>query len=215
MQRIPLVVAVMLSAVVFAGNLAAQRRGIRQVQPTSRIELTPYAGWQWGGGIATTLGDLRIRAAMNWGGILGFRTSSMQVVELTYNYQRAPLVLERGSLAGDSTLFDLTSHFIQVGGRAERQSGPVTPFVVGGLGLTIFDPSQSTRSSEARFSVHFGGGLRIPFSQRAALRAQLRGWYSFLSTSGGVFCGPAGCSFGVSGSGIFQGDVSGGLTIGF
>jgi len=210
------IAALLLVGIVHPGDLVAQRRGIRRVQPMPRIELTPYAGWQWGGGIVTTLGDLRIRGAMNWGGILGIRTSPMQVVELTYNYQQAPLVLERGPLGGgDSTWFDLRSHFIQLGGRVERESGPVTPFVVGGLGITIFDPAESGHRSETRFSVHFGGGLRVPFSERLALRAQLRGWYSFLSTSGGVFCGPGGCSFGVSGSGIFQGDVSGGLTIGF
>jgi len=208
-------VAAFLFLALMHADLTAQRRGIRQVQPMSRYELTPYAGWQWGGGLTTSLGEIKIDAAMNVGGILGIRTSAMQVVELTYNYQKSSVVLQRGGVVADSTLFDLNTHFIQLGGRAERVSGPVTPFVLGGLGITIFDPSARGRGSETRFSVHFGGGLRAPISSRVALRGQLRGWFSFLSTTGGAFCGTGGCSFGVSGSGVFQGDVSGGLTIGF
>ena len=215
MRLIAIALGLVLGALLLPHDLPAQRRGIRQVQPMPRAELTPYVGWHWGGGLSTTLGELKIDPAMNFGGILGIRTSAIQVVEFTYNYQKSSLVLERGTGFSDSTLFDLNTHFIQVGGRAERVSGPVVPFVLGGLGITIFDPSSRSRGTETRFSVHFGGGLRAPISERVALRGQLRGWFSFLSTTGGAFCGTGGCSFGVSGSGIFQGDVSGGLTIGF
>lgn len=215
-MRAPLTVSAMffLAALVVPSGLMAQRRGLREVRPMPRIEVTPYAGWQFGGGVATSLGDVKARAAVNFGGILGFRMSAMQVVEITYNYQKAPLVLERGGLLGDSTLFDVNTHYIHVGGRAERETGAVTPFVVGGLGISIFDPAEPLRSSETRFSGHLGAGLRAPLGERVALRAQFRGWFTFTNSWGGFICGGGGCSVSAGGSGILQGDISGGLTIG-
>lgn len=215
MRRTAARIIVLVLATSFASQGAsAQRRGLRPVRAESRVELTPYAGWQFGGGVSTTIGDVKARAAVNFGGILGIRMSAMQVVEITYNYQRSPLVLERGGLLGDSALFDLSTHYIHVGGRAERETGAVAPFVVGGLGITIFDPAEIGRSSSTRFSAHLGVGLRAPLSERVALRGQFRGWFTFTDAWGGFICGGGGCSVSGGGTGILQGDVSGGITIG-
>jgi hypothetical protein len=215
MRRVAVVATLLLTMVILPQRATAQRRGLREVQPMPRVELTPYAGWQFGGGVTTSIGEVKARAAVNFGGILGFRMSAMQVVEITYNYQKSPLVLERGGFGGDSTLFDVITHYIHIGGRAERETGAVTPFVVGGVGLSIFDPAERGRSSETRFSGHLGVGIRAPLSPRVALRGQFRGWFTFTNSWGGFICGGGGCSVTAGGSGILQGDVSGGLTIGF
>ncbi len=47
------------------------------------------------------------------------------------------------------------------------------------------------------------------------LRFEARGLYTLVRASGGVFCANGSCLFAFSGSGLWQGDVSGGLILAF
>ena len=58
-----------------------------EVQET-RFEITPFAGYQWGGSLEADLsgfpaGELQLPGSFAWGGILSFRTSHSSSVELT------------------------------------------------------------------------------------------------------------------------------------
>jgi hypothetical protein len=61
--------------------------------------------------------------------------------------------------------------------------------------------------------MQLGLGAKYFASERVGLRVQGRLYATFLDSGGGVFCGFGGCSLGLFGTGVIQGDFSGGVTI--
>lgn len=211
------------------GPLAAQRRGYGGGGTTSpldtRIELSAWGGWQFGGTATGYYGtgyddyaQLHTNADVNWGAALGFRVQRNGVVEILWNQQTTELVLQdRGSFLPDTTLFPITLHYIHLGSQIERPMGGNTRlFGTGSLGVTVFDPESQRYGSETRFSMGFGGGFKSYMSRSLGVRGQLRGWVTLVGGGGGgMWCGGSGCSVAYGGSAIFQGDVSGGLFLAF
>jgi hypothetical protein len=113
-------------------------------------------------------------------------------------------------------------NYFQIGGLGFVAQGKAHPFASFSLGATWYDPAQRTIDvdgrtlqigDEWRFSMILGLGAKYFPSDRVALRVQGHLYGTFLDTGGGVFCGFGGCSLGLFGAGIFQADLSGGLTI--
>jgi hypothetical protein len=109
----------------------------------------------------------------------------------------------------------MTTHYIQVGGAKEMKDGPVRPFGMGSLGLTIFDPEDTKYDSDTRFSFAMGGGIKLySKSERIGFRLQGRFIFNFLSGGIAVGCG-SGCAGGVTGTALVQFEPSAGLVIAF
>jgi hypothetical protein len=82
------------------------------------------------------------------------------------------------------------------------------------LGATRFAPQNSIYGTEWKFSAAMGIGLIVPVSERIGIRTHARLLIPFLYSGGGLWCGPGGCSIGVSGgSSVLQGDIAVGLVI--
>lgn len=223
--RMLLAIAVLWSLLPAA---EAQRRGVRSPSAAAgpldeRIQLSAWGGWQFGGGMSNIYVDpqspnvdLSTPADVNFGAALMFRAQRDKLVGLVWNQQQTLVKVTNRGLFPDSTLFDMTVHYVHLGAEVERGTDRVRGFGMGSLGLTIFDPESDRYGSSTRFSLGAGLGAKAYASERMGIRAQLRGWMTLVGAGGGgMWCGPGGCSVSVGAYGYFQGDVSGGLFLTF
>jgi opacity protein-like surface antigen len=170
------------------------------------VELTPFAGFRFGGQFTdnTTGLDLDVDEGGSFGLILGLQATHETDYELFYSFQKTTLQGE-GLFAGEP-LFDLTIHYLHIGGTYLFPGERVRPFIGGGLGLTYFSPDGPGLDSEIDFSFSLGGGVKIPVSKKVGLRLEGRGFLTILPDNTDIFCvssGGAACAVRV------QGDVFG------
>jgi hypothetical protein len=69
--------------------------------------------------------------------------------------------------------------------------------------------------SATKFGAGVGLGVKSYFSKNIGLRLEARGFWTLVQGEGGVACVNGDCLFAFSGSGLWQGDFSGGLIIAF
>ncbi len=181
----------------------------------AEVEVTPFVGYQFGGGFDTREGSLDIDPNANLGLVLSFRTRHDGLVELLYSRQATTLEFEGILDSGD--LFDLTVEYLHVGGLWEIKTDRKRPFLGLTIGGTRLDPQTSSLDDEWAFSAGISGGLKYFFNERLAFRVEGRGLLSLFNSSGTIFCGfpPGQCGIGVTGSSFVQFDFLTGLTIRF
>lgn len=88
------------------------------------------------------------------------------------------------------------------------------PYVLGGLGITHFSPSLAGTTSEVRGSMNLGIGYRHVLSPGISLRMELRGYATFITSSGGFMCS-AGCVVHIQGDSFTQAEALIGLSVGY
>ena len=122
--------------------------------------------------------------------------------------------LTRRATGLQETLFDMTVEYFQVGGLYEAErDGRVKVFGMGSLGVTHYNPKESGRSSEWRFSGGFGVGAKTFMSEHVAIRTDARLMFTLINASGSIFCSSgSGCLTNVQGTGVAQLLLTAGLT---
>jgi hypothetical protein len=88
------------------------------------------------------------------------------------------------------------------------------PYMVGGLGVTLFDLRASGFETEVRPSLNLGIGYQLPLGEHVALRFEGRGYATLVDSSGGLFCS-GGCVISIKGSTVTQGEALLGLSFRF
>ena len=209
-RRAPRVSLVLLLGMSLPGSLIQAQQSTTS---SGKIDLTFLGGYQFGGGVGTGVGDLHLDGNVHYGGILGFRVRPDGLVELSYNYMGSTMSLTDRLSEPDTTLGDISTHQIQIGGMVEKLGGRVLPFGMGHLGVTIFSPTGGANDSETRFSAALGGGVKIPTSSgRMGLRLQGRVWFAIFGSDSGFWCSlPGACAVTVTGTALVQGELSAGV----
>ncbi|MGB7972172.1 MAG: porin family protein, partial [Candidatus Deferrimicrobiaceae bacterium] len=151
------------------------------------MEITPFAGFRIGGSFTdnTTGLDLDVDDGGSFGLILGLPATHESDYELFYSFQKTTLQGE-GLFAGEP-LFDLTIHYLHIGGTYLFSGEKVRPFISGGIGLTYFSPDAPGLDSEIDFSLSLGGGVKIPISKKVGLRIEGRGFLTILPENTDIF----------------------------
>jgi opacity protein-like surface antigen len=182
------------------------------------LEITPLAGFRFGGSFEdnTTGTDFQVGESGSFGLILGLRDTPETHYELFYSFQRTEL--NGGGLFGGNPLFDLDIHYLHIGGTYEFPGEKkVVPFISGGLGVTFLVPTGAGLDSSTNFSFSLGGGVKVPFSSRAGLRLEGRGYLTILPDSTEIFCvssGGAACAVRVQGDVLGQFELLAGIYFG-
>jgi hypothetical protein len=197
-----------------------------QLQEVSekRFEITPFAGYAWGGSFQTSAsgalgaGNIRIADSFSWGGIISFLAAMGSAVELLYSRQDTDV--EFNSVSGATTTLagGFAMNYLQVGGRQEfGHSEKLRPFVTGSLGIGILDPKAPSLGSSTRFSWSIGGGAKYMFaSQRAGIRTDIKLWVTPVPSGDyGVWCGFYSCVATQGTAWVTQGQWTGGLVFAF
>ena len=187
-----------------------------------RAEITPFVGYVFGSSVSTRNGKVGIAGDMNYGVLLDVNVRPGGQIELSYARQDTKFTYEQfGGIKRDLT--DVAVNYFQIGGLGYMAQGQAQPFMSFTLGATWYDPKQNTIDDgegntiriddDWRFSMQLALGAKYFASERVGLRVQGRLYATFLDSGGGVFCGFGGCSLGLFGTGVVQGDFSGGVTI--
>ncbi len=223
LQRSMLVTILLVtSAAMSAGDAEAQISGARPP-----IEFSATYGSMWGGHIGLSGGELRTGTGPSLGLALDVPIRPGMWIEGSYTRQDGSLDWDRVGQS-KTTLTDMSVNVWHLGTiRAlGRPGAAATPFVLGSLGATYFSPSNKAVTIDGesynidgttKFSIALGVGVKAYFGEakRVGVRATFKAISSLFDSGGGVFFGPGGVSLGVSGWGIWQYEVAGGLTVKF
>jgi hypothetical protein len=219
----PFVLVAAVGAVLGLGLGAAPAEAqLYEAQP--RFEVTPIAGYQWGGSFDTDAsnalpsGELQLDDSFAWGAILSFIAHGHSALELTYLHQGTQLGFDPVGSPPISRTADFSMNYIQIGGRQEFPRGKLRPFISGSLGINVLDLQVEGFGSETRFSWGIGGGFiyNIGESNRFGIRTDVKFWATPVPSGDyGTWCDYYGC-FVVEGTEwITQGQATGGLVFAF
>jgi len=184
-----------------------------------KFEITPFVGYMFGGEVAVWDGNLRLQDDMNYGLVLNFVVNRSGELEASYTRQDTKLDFDEFRV-GRRSIYDVSVNVWQFGGHYRfNPTATVRPFFSGTLGFTHYgvgdklDDDAPNLSSDTFFSIVLGGGVKIFPSERIGIRLAGHLYSTILSSGGGFWCGTGGCGVGLSGWGVWQGDVQAGLTI--
>lgn len=174
-------------------------------------EVTVYAGYRGGGDFKDEItGEtISLDEGESIGIILNVPYSYDTEMEFMYSTQSTKLQATGSTV--DNLNIDID--YFQLGGTYLFPRDNVTPYFVATLGMAHFKPENL--NSENRFSFSIGGGAKIPFAKRFALRLEGRAFMTSLSSGGALFCSNGQCSIAASTSLFAQLEASAGLTIKF
>ncbi len=197
-----------LIAILLAGGARAQER---------RVEISPFAGVQFGGSIFSRPGELEIEPGPVYGVILDVRVRKDATLQMLYGRQDTTLkFLTHHPFFPERVRAGLAVEYYHVGGAVEFGEGRFRPYFALTVGATRFDPKVEGFGSEWRFSIGSGLGFKTFLSPRFGVRAEARVWPTFLQTSGGFLCSlPGGCLAEVEADFLTQGSATAGFFVAF
>jgi hypothetical protein len=168
------------------------------------VQIAPFAGYQFGGSVRTLSGANVSLSGVDYGGTLTVRISESWSVEALYSRQSVEL----------TGPFDATVERYMGGIVEERDHGRSRFFGVALVGATRYVPALPQYGSQAVFTIGLGLGVKSLLAKHIGFRLDARGFYAITEAGGGLFCS-GGCLFTFNGSGLWQGDVSGGIVLAF
>ena len=185
-----------------------------------KVEITPYAGYMFGGKVRFYEGDLKIKNNVNYGLALDISLAKDTYLELYWTEMQTTAEFKPFYNYDNSSYwidpFDVRVGYIQIGTlqEVEINNDNIRPFGLLTLGTTYFLPHGTNYSDSWKFSVSLGGGLKFWLSDRIGIRVQGRLLMPILWGGAGFTVGTGGAGVSVGGgTSIIQGDFSGGIII--
>jgi hypothetical protein len=187
------------------------------------VEITPFAGYRFGGSFAlgtgagdALAGELEVADAASFGVSVSVKVA--EDGELEALFARQDTRLSAAGFFTSQPLFDLALETYQLGGNYlfRDEDARVRPYIGVGLGLTRLIPEASGRESETRFAASFAAGAKAYLGAHIGFRVEVRGFFTVLESGSDVFCDSfSGCFVRTSGSELSQAEVRGGLILRF
>ncbi|HET7434559.1 MAG TPA: outer membrane beta-barrel protein [Thermoanaerobaculia bacterium] len=202
-------------------NRPADRDGYRRHSrraADNAFEITPFAGYRWGGTIFA--GETRlfhVDADVAPSGAFGVDLAipvndNGLKIELMADHQASHLERESGLFDPGTNLADVDVTYFQAGVQIPfAQSRNARPFVVLGAGIANIDPQVTGVSSESRFAASAGVGVKLPITDNVGFKILGRGFYTALENDDAdcVICDY------VYDRNFYQGEVNVGVTFSF
>lgn len=151
------------------------------------VELTPFAGFTWGGTIYAE--DTRLfrfdadaESSASFGAAVGIPIGDDGMkLELMASRQMTELQAGSGLFTGGGDIADIDITYLHAGVQVPfSPSRTVTPYFVVSAGLANIDPDVAGASAENRFSASAGGGVKVPLSRNLGIRLEGRGYFTAL-----------------------------------
>jgi len=184
------------------------------------IEITPFYGYQWGGGTTVYEGDLNIKSASNVGFTVDITVleeyEGIVQFEFFYSRQDTKLELRRYGTGFKQDLSDIAIEYYHGGAVYLFDTGSFArPFAAVTMGATRAAPKGSAIDDEWYFSFAFAGGVKMISKSGIGARLQGRLLMPVISGGSGIWCGfPGSCGVTVGGYTTVQADLQAGLIIG-
>lgn len=190
-------------------------------QSAYRFELTPQVSYRWGGtisGDSTALfdTDLKVDSGVGYGLTFDIPLSQNFQLELLANHQATELQFDEGIFGGNFAVADIDVDYYHVGMLWQGSHGQVLPFFVASAGVTRLATDVPGSSSDERFSLSLGGGVKVFVSENIGFRFEGRGFFTVIDDyQGGCYDYCCSCyDYGYSDT-LSQGQVSAGVIFGW
>jgi hypothetical protein len=177
------------------------------------FEISPFYGYRFGGCFKTSSGaDTDLEASPSYGLAFDYAPDNSDEIklELFWSRQDSRVDLE-GS--GEPNHVDVLVDEFQIGGVYEHGRGRFRETVTALVGATVFSPADSDRKVRPGFT--FGLGAKYFLLKNLALRVDLRGSGTVVESEGAFISTAGGTVAYFTGSVLWQGEVSGGITLSF
>lgn len=149
----------------------------------TRVELSPFAGYRWGGELeagdnALFDQDVDVDESAVFGLRLGIAITDEVHFELLASRQPTQFTTGDGDLFGDDAdLLDVNIDTLQAGLLFQGGAGQVHPFGVVALGMSRLDPDLPGVSDEERLSASAGGGVKVFVNRHLGFRFEARAYW--------------------------------------
>jgi len=186
----------------------------------AQIEISPVAGYFFGGRTDFYEGSLRIKDNINYGIHMGFGMGKGSGIELSYAMNPSTAQW-RPSFSFTTKLpardFHLVTHIFLLGGIQEKALNKnIKGFGGFKAGAILYHPSELQINDVWRFLIGVNAGIKISLSDRIGIRLQGNMYMPMYFNGGRFYCGmgSGGSNCGASVNStlvIFEGDLSAGL----
>ena len=176
-------------------------------------EVTPFVGWRTSDSLEeeNTGATVDVKETSSYGVILSLKKNRDTNYDFLFSRQNTELQSASSSANTAALRFD----YYHLGGTVFYDHEKLNPFVTGGLGATHISPANDAFSSDTRFSLSVGGGLKFPISQHIGLRFEVRGYGTVIDGSGSILCADGTCVAKFKGGLFFQVEANAGLSVAF
>jgi Outer membrane protein beta-barrel domain len=213
------VLMTLLLLVPAATLLAQPWRDNRYTPRDNSFDVTPFAGYRWGGTIYADQTNLYgqnvdLQSSANYGVSFGIPISQTGLkLELMVDRQDTNVGTGGGLFTpgGNFGNFHVTYYH---GGLMIpfNQSRAATPYVAVSAGLANLDPAKQGVTSTNKFSAAAGVGVNVPINRQLGFRVEFRGFYTPTGNTNNC----SHCSFNSTDShGLVQGETKLGLSVKF
>lgn len=180
--------------------------------PGSENGFTLYGGYRAGGNFTeTTTGqDVRVGSSASFALAVDIALEPLKQVQLFYGRQKTEL--SSGAFLVATGGVPLAIEYFHLGGTAFFEAMSSGPYVVGGIGATVFRPEGPGLTHETKPSMNLGFGYMLPLAHNLGVRFEARGYATLIDSSGGMFCSNNSCLVSIKGTTLYQGEALVGLT---
>jgi hypothetical protein len=196
--------------------LALAAPACAQGEPAKATEnsVTVYGGYRFGGSFTdvTTGKSWNLTEGPSYAVAADFGIDRKTQWEIFLSHRSS--ALKPSGFAAAVDRFGLGITYFHVGGTYFFDEVGKGGYIVGGVGLTNFDPKESGLGSETRASLNLGIGFMAPLGKSVAVKVEARGYATLVDSTGGFFCS-GGCVVQIKGTTVTQGDVLAGITVRF
>lgn len=193
----------LIVCLLFAGTIMGQQ-----------LELSPYAGFEWGGKLRYSNGEVRFNSSENYGIAMNLLIPGGRSLQLEYFHQPTNIDVRYYDFTGpDFRRYDVNLNWFQAGAMQQIDlGGPVQPFGGITLGAAYFSPRTNEIQDVWKFAMTGQVGLKYYLSDKVGIRLHLRMLVPIQWAGFGFYFGSGGSGTTVNaGSYLIQGDVGGGL----
>ena len=170
-----------LTALVVLGSLGA----FAQYPDGGPVTVGPFVGYRFGGELKDmqTGKSLDLESGPAYGVVVdwGFpETLSGTTRQIEFLWSCQDTDLDTGGATYRAHGLSLDVHYFQVDGMLQWDTEHLEPFVTGGLGATYVRPNWEDAGDDWNLSVNLGGGAKYWFNESIGLRADGRGFLTFV-----------------------------------
>jgi hypothetical protein len=165
-----------------------------------RVEITPFAGYVFGGNMYSDGGDVHFNGNAWYGGMISIAVSRVVDVDLLYNRQdtKAQVNSNYNYSYIQSGEIPLSINYMHIGFTKNFRVNPtVSPFLGFNMGACLFYPKE-TYTEAWFFSMGLNGGAKVYFSNRFGIRLQAQLMLPIQGAGFVMFAGSGGSGGGVS-----------------
>jgi hypothetical protein len=175
--------------------------------------ITFYGGYRGGGSFqqdASPYDSIDLKSSASGALALNYAIDANRQVQLFGSYQSTDL-----EASSTTPTVPMTLSYLHFGGTNYFEGGIGRgAYVAGGIGATWISPGLNGLSSEVKPSLNLALGYEWPITGALSLKAELRGYFTLISSSSALFCS-GGCVVAIRGDGLTQVEALVGLSLAF